>query len=102
MAAFVIYANFECITIPIKEERGKQTAAYQEHKACSNVYKIVCQYDDKYVKPYKGYRRENAYDVYKLIENSLAEQKEIIIKKVIIKQNFNIEMIISKKRTNRF
>ena len=27
MAPFVIYADFECITVPIKEEYGKQTVA---------------------------------------------------------------------------
>ena len=75
MAPFVIYVDFECITVPIKEEHGKQTVAYQEHKAYGYGYKIVCQYDDKYSKPYKGYRGENA--VYKLIENVLEEQKEI-------------------------
>ena len=75
MALFVIHADFECITVPIKEEHGKQTVAYQEHKACGYGYKIVCQYDDKYSKLYKGYRGENA--VYKLIENLLEEQKEI-------------------------
>ena len=75
MAPFVIYADFECITVPINEEHGKQTVAYQEHKACGYGYKIVCQYDDKYSKSYKGYRGENA--VYKLIENLLEEQKEI-------------------------
>ena len=71
--------------------------AYQEHKACGYGYKIVCQYDDKYSKPYKSYRGENA--VYKLIENLLEEQKEI---KKIIKQNFNKEMIICKKEQNDF
>ena len=59
IAPFVIYADFECITVPIKEEHGKQTVAYQEHKACGYHYKIVCQYDDKYSIPYKGYRGEN-------------------------------------------
>ena len=43
MAPFVIYAGFECITEPIKEEHGKQTVAYQEHKACGYGYKMVCQ-----------------------------------------------------------
>ena len=56
MAPFVIYADFEGITVPIHEKHGKQTVAYQEHKACGYGYKIVCQYDDKYSKPYKGYR----------------------------------------------
>ena len=75
MVPFVIYADFECITEP-KEKHGKQTVAYQEHKACGFGYKIVCQYDDKHSKPHKGYRGKNA--VYKLIENLLEEQKEII------------------------
>ena len=75
MAPFVIYADFECITVLIKEEHGKQTVAYQEQKACGFGYKIVCQYDDKYSKPYKGCRGENA--VYKSIENLLEELKEI-------------------------
>ena len=92
MAPFVIYADFECITVPIKEEHGKQTVAYQEHKAYGYGYKIVCQYDDKYSKTYKGCRGPDA--VYKLIENLLKEQKEI---KEIIKQNFNKKIIISKK-----
>ena len=68
------------------EKHGNNTETYQEHKACVYGYKIVCQYDDKYSKPYKGYRRENA--VYKLIENLLDKQKEI--KEI----NFNKEMII--------
>ena len=55
-----IYADFECITVPIKEVHGKQTVAYQEHKACGYGYKKVCQYDDKYSKPYKGYRGPDA------------------------------------------
>ena len=71
MALFVIYADYECITLPRKEEHGKQAVAYQKHKACGYGYKIVCQYDDKYGKPYKGYSGENA--VYKLIENLLRE-----------------------------
>ena len=33
MAPFVIYADFECITVPNKEKHGKQTVAYQKHKA---------------------------------------------------------------------
>ena len=74
MAPFVIYADFECITVPIKEEHGKQTVFYQEHKACGYGYKIVCQYDAKYSKPYKGYRGENA--VYRE-ENAVIDRKFI-------------------------
>ena len=66
-------------------------------RACGYGYKIVCQYDDTYSKPYKGYRGPDA--VYKLMENLLKEQKEI---KNIIKQNFNKKMIISIKEQNDF
>ena len=66
MSPFVIYADFEWITVPVKEKHGKQAVAYPEHKAGGYGYKIVCQYDDKYNKPYKVYREENA--VYKLID----------------------------------
>ena len=69
MAPFVIYADLKCITVPIKEKHGKQNVAYQDHKAW------VCQYDDKYSKPYEFYRGPDA--VYQLIENLLKEQKEI-------------------------
>ena len=92
MAPFVIYADFECITVPIKEKHEKKNCRLS--RACGYGYKIVCQYDDKYSKPYKGYRGPDA--VYKLIENLLKEQKEI---KNIIKRNFNKKMIISIKRT---
>ena len=64
---------------------GNNTEAYQEHKACGYGYKIVCQYDDKYSKHYKGCSGANA--VYKLIENLSKEQQAIkkIIKKISIK-----------------
>ena len=48
MAPFVIYADFECITVPINEKHRNNTEALQEHKACVYGYKIVCQDDDKY------------------------------------------------------
>ena len=56
------------MTVPINEKHGNNTETYQEHKACGYGYKIVCQYDDKYSKLYKGYRGENA--VYKLIRRT--------------------------------
>ena len=79
MAPFVIYADFECITVPINEKHGNNTEAYQEHKACGYGYKMVYQYDGKYSKPTKIYRGPDA--VYKLIENLLKEEKEIQKKK---------------------
>ena len=70
---FVIYADFECLTIPISEKRGNDTEAYQEHKACGYGYKVVCSYDDNYSKPAKIYRGPDA--VYELIKNVLEEEK---------------------------
>ena len=47
IAPFAIFAEFECITVPVNEKHGSNTEAYHEHKACGYGYKIVCQYDDK-------------------------------------------------------
>ena len=93
---FVFYADFECITVPINEKHGYNTEAFQEHKACGYGYKIVCQYDDKYSKPTQIYRGPDV--VYKLTKTLLEKEKEI---QQIIKQNFNKEMIISKKEKNK-
>ena len=44
IAPFVIYADFECITVPKKEKhdkkkkKKKKTVAYQKHKACGYGY----------------------------------------------------------------
>ena len=73
-----------------RKNRRKKAIAYEEHKACGYGYKIVCQYDDKYSKPYKGYRGPDA--VYQIIKKILDEQKKI---KQINKQNFNKMMIIA-------
>ena len=81
------------VTVPVNEEHEKQTVACQEHKACGYGFEIVCQYGDKYSKRYIGCRGKNA--VYKLTEKLLEEQKTN-------KQNFNKEMIISKKEQNDF
>ena len=53
MAPFVIYADFECITVPINEMHGKNTVTYQENRVCGYGYKVVCSHDDKYSKPAK-------------------------------------------------
>ena len=67
MAPFVFYADFECITVPLKDTHGKQTVGYQEHKACDYGYKIVCQYDDKYSK----YSIVNKVNHTKVIEEKM-------------------------------
>ena len=97
-APSVICADFECLTVPISEKHGNNTEAYQEHKACGYGYNVVCSYDGKYSKPTKIYRRPGA--VHKLIENLLEEEKDL--RKIIKKNEFKKEMIITKDEETRF
>ena len=73
---FVIYADFEAIVEKIHGVKNNAdnsyTDAYQKHKDCSYVYKVVCCYDDQYSKPLQLYSGENA--VYKFIERMLDEE----------------------------
>ena len=72
---FVIYADFEAITEKIDNclpPDGKSyTSTYQSHKACGYGYKLVCRYDNKYSKPVKIYRGEDAIE--KFIREMLSE-----------------------------
>ena len=69
-APFVIYVDFECLTVPISEKRGNNSEAYQEHKACGYRYKVVSSYS-KRTKIYRGPGAE-----CKLIENLLEEERK--------------------------
>lgn len=68
-APFIIYADFESLTVPTDENN-----IYQNHEGCSYGYKIVSIYND-YTQPYKTYRGENA--VYKFLENINKDGEEI-------------------------
>ena len=85
---FVIYADFEAITEKIQGCRqnndSSYTEAYQKHTDCGYGYKVVCCYNDKYTKPVKIYRGENA--VYEFMEKMLEEVKYC---KNIMKKEFN-------------
>ena len=98
---FVIYCDFESILEPI--ETAKQnanttsyTTEYQNHLISSYAYKVVCQ-NDKYTKPIKYYRGENATKDF--LTNLLKESEEI---ENILINKFNEKMIISKKQQNEF
>ena len=54
MAPFLIYADFECITVPINEKHGNNTDAYQEHKACGYGYKLYVNMMTNKVNPTKA------------------------------------------------
>ena len=61
---FVIYADFEAILQKISgcqsNPENSFTQAYQKHTCCSYGYKVVCCYDEKYLKTVQIYRGENA------------------------------------------
>lgn len=74
-AAFIIYANFEAITEKVTGCQPNSTKSYtdkyQKHTASSYGYKVVCCYNDKYIKPVKIYRGEDSVD--KLMQQMLSE-----------------------------
>ena len=61
---FVVYADFEAITEKIQncqpDNNKSFTEEYQKHTDCGYAYKVVCCYNDKYSKPIKICRGENA------------------------------------------
>ena len=98
---FVIYCDFESILEPI--DTAKQdvnttsyTTGYQNHLISSYAYKVVCQID-KYTKPIKSYRGENATKDF--LTNLLKESEEI---QDILINKFQEKMKISKKQQNEF
>ena len=105
---FVIYADFEAITIKVqgceqseemKKEKNKRsyTEAYQTYEDCGSAYKVICCYDDKYSKPIQTYRGENA--VYKFMEKML---EEVEYCKAVIKKQFNKPLVMTKDDEQRF
>ena len=73
------------------------TESYQNHKDCGYGYKVVCCCDDKYSKPVKIYRGENA--VNKFMEAMLEEVKYC---NKIKKKHFNKEMAMTKEDRKDF
>ena len=51
--------------------KKESTEKLTNHQVCSYAYKLVCITDDKFSKPVKLYRGENA--AYKFIEDMLSE-----------------------------
>lgn len=56
---FVIYADFECLTVPIDtcqpDPASSYTNAYQHHVPCAVGYQLVCSYDES-LSFYESYR----------------------------------------------
>ena len=84
----MIYADFEAITKRVygcrPNDDNSYTETYQTHDDCGYGYKVVCCYDDKYSKPVRIYRGENA--VYKFMDKMLYEVKYC---KNIVRNKFN-------------
>ena len=72
LSIFVFYADFEAINETNKITKHKTTEVLTRHNVCSYSYKLVCTIDDRFSKPVKLYRGENA--AYKFIENMLLEE----------------------------
>ena len=79
---FVIYADIEALNatldgcFPRNNNNKSYTIKTQKQDACSYEYKIVCCYDDKFSKPLKVFRGEDA--ITKFFEALLEDEKEII------------------------
>jgi hypothetical protein len=88
-APFVIYADFESLTVPTEENN-----AYQNHVGCSYGYKIISNYEE-YTRPYKTYRGENAVLNFLESINNDAEEIFKLLKK-------NIPLIMTKENEEDF
>ena len=74
---FVVYADFESLnTTCIKTDEIKSTEKIADQNICHYAYKLVCVIDDKFSKPLKLYRGENA--VYKFIEGYV-KRRELLL-----------------------
>ena len=98
---FVIYCDFESILEPIETAKHdanttSYSTEYQNHMISSYAYKVVCQ-NDKYTKPIKYYRGENAINDF--LNNLLKESDRI---EKLLNTKFNEKMIISKEQQNEF
>lgn len=82
--AFVMYADFECLTVPVEKRITKKTLIYQEHEVCSFAY-ILIDNDNKIVN-HNLYRGKNAArkflkeikDIYEKIAIFLENPKTMI------------------------
>lgn len=69
------------------------TESYQSHKDCSDGYKFVFCYNDKYSKPVPNFRGQDT--VYKFIENMIDELEWC-------QDNFKAEIIITTEDKSNF
>ena len=87
-----MYADCEAINVKNNIEEYKTTEKLTNHQMCSYAYKLVCIIDDKFSKPVKLYRGENA--AHKFIEDMLSEEAYCV---EMITNHFNKPMIMTDK-----
>ena len=94
---FIIYADFEAITVKVNNSIGNSTVKIQDQKCCGYGYKVVCCYDDQYTKDFKIYRGEDA--AYRFIEEMINEYDYC---KDIIKTKFNEPIVMTDEDKHDF
>ena len=97
---FVIYADFEFLTIPLNSNNNRNnnisfTEAYQHHTPCGFAYKVVCCENQYYSKPKVLYRGKSC--VEKFLDCMMQEKKYI---NKIIQQNKTYRIITEKNKEN--
>ena len=60
---FVVYADFECLTVPIEERRGN-VQSYQEHVPCSVGWKFVSRSYAEHTGEYQHYTGPDCVEVF--------------------------------------
>ena len=95
---FVIYADFESLTVPINSANNNDnksyTETYQHHTPCGFAYKVVCC-EDQYTKPIELYRGQNCVEKFL---DCMKQEKKYISK--IINQNKNFKKITKQDQEN--
>ncbi|XP_031781770.1 uncharacterized protein LOC116416691 [Nasonia vitripennis] len=98
---FVIYADRECLLIPINESEGdeeedepKNTTAYQKHDMFSIGYFLKCSYDDS-LSRFSSYRGEEPALWFVKELKLIAEQIDNIYGNPIPMENLSLEQQIS-------
>ena len=85
---FVIYADFESLTVPISSANNNNkksfTEACQHHEPCGFAYKVVCC-EDQYTKPIELYRGGKCVEKFL---DCMMQEKNIFLKLIIKKKNF--------------
>lgn len=91
---FVIYADFEALTVKVdsrkKSDKESYREEYQKHISCAYGYKVVCRYDSKFSTPVQVYCSE---DVIEKFLEKMVQEAEWCSK--IKDENFSKEMIFT-------